>query len=599
MTAIKNYFQTIRFCLGYVWKFARKQFLWMFFIVAARSILPFLSAYYLGKLINVVVALTKSGISTGVPSQIWYVLLLYALAISVPVLLGNLQRYVRRSAQSILQLEVDLSILQARERIDIATYEDPKFQDLLQRAFRNGNGPIYNIINGQYENLYAVLSLIVGTLIAIHFNWIIYLVFIASAAPSFIVDTRFAARNWGIWSKDSPEQRRYSDLRQHITGKNALIETKLLQSAGKFFSWIRDILADFYAKEIANEKTRLMYTSLADVLAALGFFAALALLMRQVIGGEVVVGSLVYILSTLRNTRESISQFFVNISNQYEDSLIAGDILEIFKTPNHIKEPAVSKEISSSLPPEIVFENVSFAYPNSHKIILENLNLTLKSGSKIGLVGNNGAGKTTFVKLLCRIYDPTKGRILVNGIDLKEISTKEWWSYLGIMFQDYASYDFKAKEAIAIGRPEIALNFARVRNAADVSQAAEFIEAWKDKFEHQIGVEFGGIEPSKGQRQKLSIAKVIYRNAKIMILDEPTASVDAESEAKIFNSLENLSKDTTALLISHDFSTISECDQIFVLEAGKLIEEGDHKALMKQKGKYAELYNLQAERFQK
>ena len=264
-----------------------------------------------------------------------------------------------------------------------------------------------------------------------------------------------------------------------------------------------------------------------------------------------------------------------------------------------IIESAKPTVLDLSSVPEITFKNVSFKYSNSEKYSLRNISLTLQSGNKIGLVGNNGAGKTTFVKLLCRIYDPTEGTILINGIDLREISLEEWWSYLAVMFQDYANYDFLAKEAIAIGRSEKSLDLKKVIEAAEISQSHTFISEWKDKYDQQMGVEFGGKEPSKGQRQKLSIAKIIYRNALVMILDEPTASVDAEAEAKIFNSIENLSKNTTALLISHDFSTISECDQIFVLEEGYLIEEGNHIELMKKIGKYAELYNLQAKRFKK
>jgi ABC-type multidrug transport system fused ATPase/permease subunit len=203
------------------------------------------------------------------------------------------------------------------------------------------------------------------------------------------------------------------------------------------------------------------------------------------------------------------------------------------------------------------------------------------------------------VKLICRIYDPTEGRILINGFDLKNLSTKEWWSYLSVMFQDYASYDFLVKEAIAIGRSEKEINLTKVVEAGKTSQAHDFIMDWDKKYDEQLGVEFKGKEPSKGQRQKLSIAKTLYRDGLVMILDEPTASVDAESESKIFDSIESLSKERTAILISHDFSTISACDEIFVLDKGKLIEEGDHHELMKKKGLYSELYNLQAKRFKK
>ncbi len=203
------------------------------------------------------------------------------------------------------------------------------------------------------------------------------------------------------------------------------------------------------------------------------------------------------------------------------------------------------------------------------------------------------------VKLLCRIYDPTEGKITINDIDLKDVSTKEWWSYLAVMFQDYSTYDFVVEDAIAMGKPDKITNLTKVIDASKISQSHDFIMDWDDKYKQQLGVEFGGKEPSKGQRQKLSIAKILYRDGFIMVLDEPTASVDAESESKIFDSIENLPKDRTAILISHDFSTISACDKIFVLDKGSLIEEGTHKELMKNKGMYSELYKLQADRFKK
>lgn len=363
--------------------------------------------------------------------------------------------------------------------------------------------------------------------------------------------------------------------------------------------WMRKILSDFNEKQLKNEKVRFWAASWTDILAFGGLSAGLFLVVRDIIGGGAEVGSIVYMLGVLSTVRNSINSLLADISAQYEDALVVRDMQKVVEMKPVIIEPENPIKLDLSSAPEIKFINVGFKYPNSQNWSLRNINLVIKPGQKIGLVGNNGAGKTTFVKLLCRIYDPTEGKILVNDTNLQSIAVDEWWSYLGVMFQDYANYDFVAKEAIAISKSDAPLNMAKVKESALMSQASGFIEEWKDKYNQQIGVEFKGVEPSKGQKQKLSIAKVVYRDAHLMILDEPTASVDAASEAKIFESLENLPKEKSALLISHDFSTISQCDNIFVLDNGELIESGNHKELMNQGGKYAELYKLQAERFKK
>jgi ATP-binding cassette subfamily B protein len=593
MKNIREYLRSVRFSLGYAFRFAPKESFFIVLIVVLTGALPYGSAFLLGRLVNIVVAGSKSG-SYG---DIWYVLILYTFITALPILLSNFRAYVNRKRLLKVTMEIELDILKHREQVDIAHYEDPKFQDLIQRTFRNGFIPISDLGNGQIDALQYLASFIVGTVLAIHFNLVIYAVVIIAAIPSFFVDMQYASKTWLIWRKDSPEQRRYLDLRQHINFKTFLIETKLLQSGQKLLSWIRKILFDFAQIQISLEKKRLLHSSLADLLAFVGFAIGLVLVLRNVIAGEVLVGSLVYMMSTLSNVRGAIGNLLTSVSSQFDNHLIVRDVMEFMDTKPMLiesKNPTVLNLISA---PEIVFENVSFKYPNNDSWSLRKLNLTLKPGLKIGLVGNNGAGKTTFVKLLCRIYDPTEGRILVNGVDLRDIATAEWWSYLGIMFQDYASYDFTVKEAIAIGRPDAKLRLDKVKESAETAQAHTFIDEWTHTYNEQLGVEFGGKEPSKGQRQKLSIAKIIYRDALVMILDEPTASVDAESEAKIFDSLEQLSSDTTAILISHDFSTILQCNHIFVFEKGKLIEEGSHSQLMKEKGVYCDLFNLQAERF--
>ena len=595
MKNIKDYLKSVWFSLNYAFQFVPRETFFMALITAIIAVLPYGSAYLLGRLVTTIVVGVKSGMYT----DIYYLLILYALVTALPTILGNISLYISRRWQLRVTTEIELSVLKKREEIDIATYEDPKFQDLVQRSFRNSFLPVFQLAQGQFGVFQALVSLLFGTILAVHFNLTVYLVVIVSAIPSFFVDIKYAGRSWAIWRNDSPAQRRYNDLKQHINARVFLIETKLLQSGNKIINWIRKILVDFEEVQLDTEKSKSWWTSSSDVLAFLGFAGGLFLVIGHVVSGEIAVGALVYMLGTLSNVRGAISSFLTSTSSQFENHLIVKDIKEIMDTKPVIIEAKNPTVLNLTSPPEIVFENVSFKYENTDKYSLRNVSLTLRAGDNIGLVGNNGAGKTTLVKLLCRIYEPTEGRILINGVDLREIATAEWWSYLAVMFQDYASYDFVTADAIAIGRPDKVTNLTKVVEAAHTSQSHTFIEEWKDSYNQQLGVEFGGKEPSKGQRQKLSIAKVLYRNGFIMILDEPTASVDAESEAKIFDSIESLSKNTTALLISHDFSTISQCDKIFVLDKGKLIEEGSHTELMKQKGLYAELYNLQAKRFKK
>lgn len=596
MQQVKKYFQSVSFVIKHIFRFApiESGISAIYFFISGA--LPYASAFFLGELVTQIISGVRNPASV---SNIWYTVALYAGASALPGILGDVQSYVGRHRMSKLQVETELEIMKKRESIDIATYEDPAFQDLMQRTFRNGPNPIFQLSAAQLDSLRAVSSLVVGTIIALHFNMWIYLAVILAAIPSFITDIKYAGYSWSIWSKDSIEQRRFGDLRQHINGKNFLIETKLLQSGKKLMSWMRDILENFAKKQLALEKNRFIWVVLSDLLALAGFSLGLFLIVRGVLSGIYEVGTLVYMMQTLSNVRNSIGNFLSIVSGQYENQLIVGDMITFFNTKSVVMDSKNPTRLSLSHAPEIIFENVGFKYRSSDKWSLRNVNLIFKAGDNIGLVGNNGAGKTTLVKLLCRIYDPSEGRILINGVDLKEISTKEWWSYLAVMFQDYASYDFAVKDAIAISRPEKALNLTKVIEASKVSQSHEFIMDWENKYDEQLGVEFKGKEPSKGQRQKLSIAKILYRDGLVMILDEPTASVDAESEAKIFDSIENLPKDRTAILISHDFSTISQCDKIFVMDKGKLAEEGSHKDLMKMKGMYSELYNLQAKRFKK
>ncbi|MFZ2523255.1 MAG: ABC transporter ATP-binding protein [Minisyncoccia bacterium] len=595
MNIVNNYIKAVFFSMKYAYQFIRKYLFLLSFLYIIRGALPYLNSYLLGLLINRIVYGGKAGLNS-----LWWLFLAFAFVSALPAIIRELQRYFERLGMLQFQMDMHMVLMTKRAQIDIGTHEDPEFQNLLQRANRNGGtNPIFQITRSQYDTINSLTGFIVGTILATNFSWLVYFVVIISAIPNFLLDIKYAKAGWSIWSKESAEQRKLDDLRDHIISKVRLIELKLLLATDKFLAQIRKIFEDFAGKQRNLEKSRVWVASLADILSFVGFTFGLWLVVRGVIDSNYQVGTFVFMIGTLTNVRSSISGLLDSISGQYENCLVVNDLIKFINIEPSIHEKKNPDKLNLKSAPEVVFENVSFKYPNTEKWILKDINIKFNAGDNIGLVGNNGAGKTTLVKLLCRIYDPTEGRILINGIDLKDVATKEWWSNLGVMFQDYASYDFIVEEAIAIGKPEKPSNLTKVIDAAKVSQAHEFIMEWKDKYDQQLGVEFGGKEPSKGQKQKMSIAKILYRDGLVMILDEPTASVDAESEAKIFDSIENLPKDRTAILISHDFSTISQCDKIFVMDKGKLVEEGTHKELMKNKKMYSELYKLQADRFKK
>lgn len=595
MQAIKLQFKAVSFSFKKAFQYVPTSTVLLILIYIFSSSLPYASSYILGKLVDQIVNYTKHGVDF----SLWGLLLLYSLANGLPTLINNFRTYLSRSWNLRFSDKMELYLYKKREQIDIAHLESPDTRDLMERALGSGDAPILNTVTTGMNIIWDTTSFIIGTFLAVHFNIWVYFIVIISAVPGFIVDLKFAKRSWSIWSEDTPERRRFSDLRQYIYGRNGLIEIKLYQSSKKILDWMESILLTFTNKQISQEKNKNTLATICDVIAISGFSYGLYMVINQVVAGEIMVGSVVFMLSTLSNVRNAINTILMDFSRQYRDSMDVGDIIKFLDIPKIIIEPTNPKKLNLTSAPEIVFENVSFKYPTSENLSLKNINLTFKAGDNIGLVGNNGAGKTTLVKLLCRIYDPTEGRILINGVDLKDISTKEWWGYMAVMFQDYVGYDFLVKDAIAMGRSSKPTNLTKVIDSSKIAQSHDFILNWDKKYDEQLGVEFKGKEPSKGQKQKLSIAKVLYRDGLIMILDEPTASVDAESESKIFDSIENLPKDRTAILISHDFSTISACDKIFVLDKNHLVEEGNHKELMSKKGLYFELYNLQAKRFKK
>ena len=356
----------------------------------------------------------------------------------------------------------------------------------------------------------------------------------------------------------------------------------------KFMSWYNDERLHIYKPwRVGNYSLGFLVDT-----AVLG---GVTVIFRNVLQGLISLGTVTFQAGMLSSFRAAVADTMVSFNDLFEYSIQLKDVYRLFNTEPLVKDGQKSLQKLAS-GPEIVFENVSFKYPNTEKFIYKNLNLTIKAGEKIALVGPNGVGKTTLVKLLCRFYNATEGRILINGYNLNDLKIDAFYKNLGVFFQDFETYpQLTVKENIIVGDPSRKVVWSEVLQAAKSADALDFIQQYKDGFDQVLSEQYkGGIRPSTGQWQKLVMARFFYRDSPLVIFDEPTSAIDAVSEAKIFDKIYDSFKGKTVVIVSHRFSTVRNADRIIVLKNGKIVEEGNHKHLLALDGEYARSYNLQA-----
>ena len=560
------------------------------------ALLPFIRSWLSGQLINNLIKL----IGTHSANESLWLLIGGIITISIAsTSINTFQSYQAILLRHYIEEKFDLLILKKRTEIDVASYENPKLHDLFQSVRDDGWWRIHGQAERQFYLLENIIEVFIASLIISSKAWWLLPLVVLGALPELVAETKNGDRTWSINSSNAEDRRRYWQLKEHFTFLPNLIEVKLLGLAKNFLERISLLYQNFRSKEKRNERKRLLWNLCTSSINQLAMAMAIIYFAVQVINGHLDIGNFSFLLASIASLQSSFSSTFRNLARQYEDNLFITDVfrlLDLKPELTHTKKPLLVKTKSS---PSIHFKNVSFKYPGKDAWVLKNINLEIRPGEKVAMVGINGAGKTTLVKLLCRFYDPVDGQILIDGKDLKEIEKESWYRSLGILFQDYATYNFKIKDAIAIGKITEKENLNKIRLAAEQSEAMKFIEEFPDKLNQQLGREFpGGTEPSQGQWQKLALARIFYRNANVWILDEPTASIDAESEAKIFEKLEKLPKDKTVILISHRFSTVRNADKIIVLKDGTISEQGTHTELLKNKQDYARLFHMQAKGYE-
>lgn len=542
--------------------------------------------------INDLVKLTGGSVWT---STLIGLLIAYIALLLLPDVLSRFRDYWIWILWFSLEQEFNRLVYKKKGELDIATHEDPAHNNLFNRINEGGVWRVANYVYRMFFIMQNILEMLIAGVILFNFKWWLLVVLVLALIPSLVVEMRYGHVSYGLDVETSQEKREYWMLQRHFYDLNDITEVKLMGLYPRFMRRINELFDIFRGQMRNAEKEKLIWGSITGVITQAAIVVAFAWGVNEVIKGRMQVGTLTFLFTTTMSLNQALSGLFLNFGTQYKDNMYVTEIFKLFDLKAQIINPQKAVILSTNTTPKIEFVNVGFSYPGASEPVLRNINTVIAPGEKMAIVGVNGAGKTTLIKLLCRFYDPTEGKILIDGRDLREIDIDSWYRMLGALFQDYSRYKFEVNEAIAVSQPDKGLDERDVVNAAMSAEANVFINEWEGKYKQRLGKQFeGGVEPSIGQWQKLALARTFYREPKVFILDEPTSSIDAEAEAKIFDKLEALPDDRTVILISHRFSTVRHAHKIIVIENGTISEEGSHKQLLLKDGTYARLFKLQA-----
>jgi ATP-binding cassette subfamily B protein len=489
---------------------------------------------------------------------------------------------------------ISVRIMHHASRLDLASYEDPLFHDKLERARVQATDRL-----GMVQQLGRLVQQVITTAtlaasILLFSPWLL-LVLIACVIPAFLGESHFAFLGYAQAFRQTPVKRQIDYLRFLGASKDSAKELKLFGLSKYLTDRFKKLSDDIYVQNVSLAKRRLFASALLSLLTTVGYYGAYAYVILETLQGKMTVGTLTFLTGAIAGASANLQMIFSTFSSIADQSLFLTDLLEFFAVrptvyskPNALKTPRPIKA-------GIEFRGVTFSYPGSDRPILRNLNLFLKPDERIALIGENGEGKTTIVKLLTRLYDPTAGQILLDGVDLREYDLDDYASNIAVIFQDFMRYDMTAWENIAVGQIGARENLDKVQLAAKKSLAEGVIQKLPNGYDQMLGRRFEtGVDLSGGEWQKVALARAYLRDAQILVLDEPTAALDARSEHEVFERFAELTRGKMALLISHRFSTVKMADRIIVLEKGVIAEQGRHEQLMAHGGRYAEMFELQA-----
>ena len=613
-----------------VWQSNRGLTALMVFLRVIRSFVP-VATLWIGKLIIDAVLIARETSTTSAEQafynnpRLWELVALELAIVAAGQLLMRASALVESLSGDLFANQISVRLMQHASTLDLYQFENPEFYDQLERARRQTTGRIGLLpqVFQIAQDLFALISLGAALLI---FSPLLVLLLVISVVPSFLGATHYAALEYSLLFRQTPERRLLDYFRYIGASDETAKEVQMFGLADWLINSFRRISNRFYDENKKLSIRRGVSGAALSIIGTLGYYAAYVSILLQAVLGAITIGSLTFLAGTFARSRDLVESILNNAGTVFGQALYLKDLFDFFEMEPTITSPDSGQQIPEAIKQGFVFENVGFRYPESEKWAIRNVNCVIRPGERIALVGENGAGKTTLTKLIARLYDPTEGRITLDGIDLRDYDLKSFRQSISVIFQDFVRYDMSFAANIGVGEIESAENYisqmqaerdrrentsentasanqnipVQILNAAEKSLAATLLPRLPEGYEQMLGKRFdGGVDLSGGEWQKVALGRAyMRREAQLLILDEPTAALDARAEFDVFTRFSELSRGKMAILISHRFSTVRMADRIIVLKHGTVIEDGTHEELIEKSGVYAELFDLQAAGYQ-
>jgi ATP-binding cassette subfamily B protein len=489
---------------------------------------------------------------------------------------------------------VSVRVMTHAASLDLMAYEDPVFYDRLERARVQATDRLVMIqaIGRLVQQVITTVTLSVSIML---FSPWLMLLLIAGVVPAFLGESHFALLGYAKNFRQTPIRRQLDYLRVLAGSKEAAKELKLFGLKDFLRGRFTKLSDQIYEEDIALQRRKLVAGSLLSMIGTMGYYSAYVYVIWRTLAGVLSIGTLTFLTGAIQQASSNIQQIFSTLAAIGDQALFLTDLMAFFEMKPTIRSKPNALPAPRPITQGIEFRNVCFNYPGNSRLVLDHINFQLHTKERLALIGENGEGKTTIVKLMTRLYDPTEGQILLDGIDLREYDLEDLHHEMGVIFQDFMRYEMTARENIAVGRVEQIDNLELLQHASQKSMADAVIERLPLGYNQMLGRRFDqGVDLSGGEWQKVALARAYLRDAQVLILDEPTAALDARSEFEVFRRFSELTAGKMALFISHRFSTVRAADRILVLANGKIAEEGTHDELSSLGGRYAEMFEMQA-----